>query len=329
MSLRVSINAQWLKGRRGCSLFQCGEQAGIHIPTSCYKNGKCRECLVEVVEGENHLTPHSSSEKHLDNPFRLSCQARISSNEGTIKCHTMRRGELKIEETGHGLPSEIQTIDPAVTQRDGMVFIDDNPIDQFNGSLHGLAIDLGTTTIVLRLHDLESGVLLATQSFENPQRFGGSDVMARIRYDTDHRGRLLQRTLLGYLSHAIEKFNCDPASIYEVVIAGNSTMRDLFFGLDVYSIGQKPYQSLTEKELNRGQCSSTSLTVEAKKLRLPTHPRARVYGLPLIKGHVGGDATACLLATLWTNECRLIALLLVQHSKVVPFLAACQPSTVP
>ena len=109
--------------------------------------------------------------------------------------------------------------------------------------IHGLAVDVGTTTVALRLYDLETGALRATHSFENPQRFGGTDIMARIRYDGEHKGRLLQRTLLGYLGHAIESLPCDPRTIYELVVAGNTTMRDLFFGLDVEPIGQMPYRS--------------------------------------------------------------------------------------
>lgn len=309
MPLQVSINTTLRDVSRGDSLFQCGEQMGIHIPTSCHKNGKCRECLVEVTKGMEHLNPRSAVEQHLSDPFRLSCQAHITADRGVVACNTMRRGKLQIEEDAHGLPAGLTAIDPAITRRNGVVFTGDVPLGKFDGALHGIAMDLGTTTIVLRLHDLESGALLATQSFENPQRFGGSDIMARIRYDTDYKGRLLQRTLLGYLGRAIREFHCDPATIYEIVVAGNSTMRDLFFGLDVYSIGQKPYQSLTEKELSNGQRSTTSLIANAKKFRLPIHPEAQVYGLPLIRGHVGADSAACLLATSWQAENRLVALM--------------------
>ena len=139
----------------------------------------------------------------------------------------------------------------------------------------------------MRLYALETGKLVSTQSFENPQRFGGSDIMARIHYDTEHKGKLLQRTLLGYLRQALERLPVPSKSILDVVVAANTTMRDLFFGLDVYSIGQKPYRSTNE----------ASLTMAAKKLRLPLHPDAEVYGLPIIGSHVGADAVACLVAT--------------------------------
>jgi uncharacterized 2Fe-2S/4Fe-4S cluster protein (DUF4445 family) len=178
-----------------------------------------------------------------------------------------------------------------------------------SSSIHGLAADIGTTTVVLRLVDLETGALVASSSFENPQRFGGSDVMARIRYDAEHPGRILQRTLIAYLTHAIEDFPCSPESIFEIVVAGNSTMRDLFFGLDVQTIGQRPYRSLTEHELVAVARATTSLAVPARKLRLPAHPAARVYGLPLISGHVGADAAACILATRLLDEERLVAVM--------------------
>ena len=138
-------------------------------------------------------------------------------------------------------------------------------------------MDLGTTTVVLRLLNLETGEIVADASFENPQRFGGSDVMSRIQYDSEDGSRLLQRTLVGYLTHAIEEFPVPPESIYEMVVAGNSTMRDLFFRLNVYPIGQSPYRSITELDMEAGKRSSTSLVETAKRLSLPIHPKARVY----------------------------------------------------
>jgi uncharacterized 2Fe-2S/4Fe-4S cluster protein (DUF4445 family) len=170
-------------------------------------------------------------------------------------------------------------------------------------------MDLGTTTVVLRLYDLATGSLIADASLENPQRFGGSDVMARIQYDTDHPGKLLRRTLAGYLTHAIEEFPVDPQSIGEMVVVGNSTMRDLFFRLSVHSIGQSPYRSLTELEMAEGKRATTSLVETGRRCLLPIHPQARVYGAPIISGHVGADAAACMLAVDLAREDRLVAIM--------------------
>ncbi|MCP4385126.1 MAG: DUF4445 domain-containing protein [Hyphomicrobiales bacterium] len=294
----------------GQSLFDYAEQIGVVVPTSCRKQGKCRECLVEIVAGEEYLSEPTPEEGHLQGAFRLACRCRIVAETGVVRCHTLRRAAMRIVERGVGLPTRAQRrLDPAVTRAGDRVLLDNEDIANSRGPLHGLAVDLGTTTIVLRLVDLESGELIASSSFENPQRFGGSDVVARIDYDSSHKGRLLQRTLLGYLGHAIDAFPVDPQTIYEIMVAGNSTMRDLFFGLDVTSLGQKPFYSITQQRMIRGEQDSTSVSTTARKLRLPIHPRARVCSLPLVASHVGADAAACLLAIDMPREERLIALM--------------------
>jgi len=311
MSVELHFNSQVTPAERGMSLFAQGEKLGIPVPTSCNKQGKCKECVVEVTEGMECLSKPGPEEKHLKGGFRLSCCARIAAEQGTVRCHTMRRGTMKIEKHAFELPTGPRTwrLDPAVTREGDCILLDGVEIDRGTGPLHGLAIDLGTTTVVVRLLNLETGEVVADSSFENPQRFGGSDVMARIQYDTDDRTKTLQRTLTGYLGRAITELPVDPRSIYEVVLAGNSTMRDMFFRLSVYSIGQSPYQSVTEQELADGRRQTTSLSDTARRLGLPIHPQARIYGLPIISGHVGADAAACMLAVDLAHEERLVAVM--------------------
>ncbi|MDH3402796.1 MAG: ASKHA domain-containing protein [Acidobacteriota bacterium] len=289
-----------IDGREGAlaageSIFRAAERLGLHVPTSCHEQGKCRECLVEIESGGAALTARAAEEEHLPARFRLACRAR-RAGPGPVAAHTMRRGALRIEEGSRGLDAAAE-LDPRYRRRGTVLTRDGRAVGTIAGPPLGVAVDLGTTTVVLGLVDLESGALVATQSFENPQRFGGSDVMARIRYDGDHRGRLLQRVLLGYLGRALASFPAAPETIVELVVAGNPTMRDLLFGLDVHPIGQLPYRSRTEHELAAGVRATTSLEAPARALRLPLHPAATVYGLPLVASHVGADAAACLLAT--------------------------------
>jgi uncharacterized 2Fe-2S/4Fe-4S cluster protein (DUF4445 family) len=292
----VTIDGVPAAATLGQTLFECAESVGVVVPTSCFKQGKCRECLVEVEAGADLLSRPAPQESHLGGRFRLACRTRVVS-PGEVRGHTLRRGTLRIETESEGLASDRLRLDPTVTRDGRHVLLDGVPLTESPGPLHGLALDVGTTTVALRLYDLESGRLRATHSFENPQRFGGSDVMARIHFDGADKGKLLQRTLLGYLSRAIAALPVDPATIYELVVVGNPTMRDLFFGLDVQSIGVMPYRSTTEAALQEGRATSTSLSVPARRLRLPVHPEARVYGLPLVGSHVGADAAACLLAS--------------------------------
>ncbi len=94
-----------------------------------------------------------------------------------------------------------------------------------------------------------------------------------------------------------------------MVVVGNSTMRDLFFRQSVYSIGQSPYRSITEIEMAAGKRATTSLTETGRRCLLPIHPEARVYGAPVISGHVGADAAACMLAVDLAHEDRLVAIM--------------------
>ncbi len=316
MPVTLTVNGHRIVAPTGVSLFSLAEQAGVRVPTSCVTQGKCKECVVEVTRGMELLSAPTDFEKHLDlrgSPFRLSCQCRIVSEHGEVDCHTMRRGHMRIERKALHLPVTHETtpLDPAVA-RDGDRIVDTvtgEEIARSTGPMHGLAVDLGTTTVVVRLIDLESGELVADASFENPQRFGGSDVMSRIHYDTEHRGRLLMRTVAGYLSHAITDLPADPVTIYDVVLVGNSTMRDLFFRQSVYSIGQNPYRSITEIEMAEGKRATTSLTTTGRRSLLPIHPNAGVSGLPIISGHVGADAAACMLAVNLAHEDRLVAIM--------------------
>jgi uncharacterized 2Fe-2S/4Fe-4S cluster protein (DUF4445 family) len=322
MSVNLTINGRSIEAGNGAatgaaggqSLFDYAEAMGIDVPTSCRKQGKCKECMVEVVEGMESLSAIAEPERHLKGNFRLSCQAFVTAANGAtgqVRCHTMRRGQMRIERHAFGLPlgNQALQLDPAVTRDGDRILIDGVEVERSTGPLLGIAMDLGTTTVVLRLLDLETGELIADTSFENPQRFGGSEVMSRIAYDTEHPGRLLMRTLAGYLTHAIEKFPVDPKTIYEMVVVGNSTMRDLFFRQSVYSIGQNPYQSITEIEMAEGKRATTSLIQTGLRSLLPIHPKARVYGAPIISGHVGADAAACMTAVDLAHEERLVAVM--------------------
>ena len=112
----------------GVSLFTAAEQAGVRVPTSCITQGKCKECIVEIARGMELLSPPTDCEKHLDlrgSRFRLSCQCRVAADAGEIECHTMRRGQMRIERHALHLPvtHKSTVLDPAVL-RNGERIVD-------------------------------------------------------------------------------------------------------------------------------------------------------------------------------------------------------------
>jgi uncharacterized 2Fe-2S/4Fe-4S cluster protein (DUF4445 family) len=94
----------------------------------------------------------------------------------------------------------------------------------------------------------------------------------------------------------------DRHEVLEVVVVGNPTMRDLFFGLDVSPLGRSPFRSLTEQAVREGRAASTSLLRLAHELGVLVHPQGRVYGAPLIACHVGADLAADIVATSFAGR---------------------------
>jgi len=167
MSISLHFNNKERKVKPGFSLFDYAEKMDIRVPTSCQKQGKCKECLVEVVAGMDLLSPPSDQESHLRENFRLSCRTEVIASQGVVKCHTMRRGEMQIEGQGNKITKNELEIAPCARVEEGNVLINGKKVDLYSGHIYGIALDLGTTTIVMRLVDLENGKIEATTSFEN------------------------------------------------------------------------------------------------------------------------------------------------------------------
>ncbi|WP_284266143.1 ASKHA domain-containing protein [Roseicyclus amphidinii] len=161
------------------------------------------------------------------------------------------------------------------------------------GGLHGLAIDLGSTTIAAHLCDLTDGRVLASSGLMNPQIRFGEDLMSRVSYAMMNPGgdaemtRAVQQAIAQLATEIAAEGGIDPALIFETVIVCNPVMHHLLLGIDPVELGQAPFALAT----------SGSLTLPARDIGLTTiAPAAQVYLLPCIAGHVGADAAAVALS---------------------------------
>jgi len=278
------------------TLFDAADALSVAVPTSCHRSGSCHECIVEVKRGMEALNERTREEEFLRDEYRLACQAEIVDPNTDVEFAPLNRAPRILTLTA----APARDIQPLVVRDGDHVYYDGEQIDAYRGRLLGIAIDLGTTTVAMELVDLERGQSIEVASFENPQRFGGSDVMYRISYDREHPRELRQaiiRSINRQIAHWCTAHDVHRHCIYEIVVAGNSTMREILFRYDVQSIGQKPYKSQVELEYRDGERPHTALTEKTRRLGLRAHPKARVYGLPLIASHVGADVAADLCAT--------------------------------
>ena len=161
------------------------------------------------------------------------------------------------------------------------------------GMKFGLAVDIGTTSVVSTLIELDSGEQLASVSSLNPQAVFGGDLMSRIAFAQFDPGNLrkLHTRIIGLLNRHIEE-TCRQSGvlakwIYKVVVVGNTCMHHLLLGIDPSFVGLAPYAPVMRH----------ALVLPARELFLKVAPEARVCLLPLVAGFVGADAVAVALAT--------------------------------
>ena len=159
--------------------------------------------------------------------------------------------------------------------------------------LYGLAIDLGSTTIAAHLTDLETGEVKASSGLMNPQIRFGEDLMSRVSYAMMNIGgdqemtRAVREAINDLVTSIADEAGIDPALIVETVFVCNPVMHHLLLGIDPVELGQAPFALTT----------SESVSLPAREMGLTNmNPRAQVYILPCIAGHVGADCAAVALS---------------------------------
>jgi uncharacterized 2Fe-2S/4Fe-4S cluster protein (DUF4445 family) len=158
--------------------------------------------------------------------------------------------------------------------------------------IHGLAVDVGTTTVVAHLCDLRTGSVLATEAMMNPQVRFGEDLMSRVSYGmSEPQGvERMHRAIVQAVNELAEKATrcagLEPAAILDAVLVGNTVMHHLLLGIDPVELGGTPFALATSEPVD----------LPARDLGFEFHPSARIHILPCIAGHVGADHVAVLLA---------------------------------
>jgi len=160
------------------------------------------------------------------------------------------------------------------------------------GSVYGIAVDVGSTTIACHLCDLVTGEVRASTGLMNPQIRFGEDLMSRVSYSMMNPGGAAEmtkavrgaiNTLIGQVS---EEAGIQPTDIVEGVFVGNPVMHHLLMGIDPVELGWAPFALAV----------SDAITLWASEIDVAMHPNGRLYVLPCIAGHVGADCAAVVLS---------------------------------
>jgi len=290
---------QYRKAAGGIELFEGtvlehARRLGVQMASECGGLGLCGRCVVRIEQGSECLNGKTAREQEHDlaEEERLACQASVVNPCRDVRAFIKDFGDYSI--VTETIETQDVELDPFVRRvGDRVVHDSGEELGTYRGEIYGLAVDVGTTTLVLQVVDLEDGHIVATRARKNPQISYGNDVISRIGYAMYHEGGLvtLQNAVIEGFNEELEEVERQGEIIrdyvYDVVAVGNSTMRGIFFGQDVSSLGAIPFEP--------ADCSAVKR--KAPDIGLSINPAAHVYGGALIGGHAGADALADVIAS--------------------------------
>ena len=155
--------------------------------------------------------------------------------------------------------------------------------------LYGVAIDIGTTTVVCELVDLLTGEVLADASQINAQKIFGLDVLTRITYELEHPDngvanlrKVMVKSINGMFDEICTESGVDRKHIYEITVGANCTMMHMLLGVDARCIGKAPF----------APAFARAKDLPAAAIGIEAAPGARLYCLPHVSAYIGADIVA-------------------------------------
>jgi uncharacterized 2Fe-2S/4Fe-4S cluster protein (DUF4445 family) len=280
-------------------------QAGVRLACYTYPESKTR---LEFLDTQEHGHKIQSDGIRLDEAL-LGGITFVEKRVLQVDKPTLtdNRADMTRIEAAAGLafsplflPGSIADLPQTLRDGDGIVtaIVSQNTIlavepGDTSARLFGAAVDIGTTTVVVSLIDLNDNAEIGSAAAANEQRAYGQDVLSRIRFTTEDPGngeklqRLIAEQIEDLIAEAAEKAGVRPQEIYAVSIAANTSMQHLLLQVDGDAFTKAPYQP-----------AFVSLPpISAKSAGLKTYAHAILQIVPSVSAYVGGDITAGVLAT--------------------------------
>ena len=223
--------------------------------------------------------------------FRRELGLQQGIQTATCNLSILRTLSRDLREADWDVTAVLDLGDPVLTPGTAPRLVNVLPGDQAGRSF-GVAIDIGTTSNVIYLVDLKKGRVLDRASAYNAQISVGEDVISRILFSQKRDGLhrlqgLVLKTLNGLLEEITSRNQIPSSEISKAVVAGNTTMIQLFLELDPRYIREMPYIPTI----------GHPVPVTADAVGLNISPEATVDCLPMVGAYVGGDITAGVLAS--------------------------------
>ncbi len=313
------------EAEKGKSILEIAQSVGEGIRSLCGGKGSCGKCRVIVRNGEYEINPEPHekfiSRKEREKGVVLACQTYLMSDaevyiplesrlekQQILKDFIVSGSELQpdVRKEFYAdafLPEVISgkgyrlSCSPDVEDGDLTLVLRGNEViaveeGDTRNEFYGLAIDIGTTTLVTALVDLNSGSVVNIASDYNGQIIYGEEVLSRVEFVFSRKDGLeiLQKAVVESVNKLIDRLlegYSSPERIYDVVAAGNTLMTHFFLGMDINYL----FRSSNVRVEKRGY------TAPASKLGLRVNENAQVFALPPVGRYVGGDIVGDVLAS--------------------------------
>jgi len=305
---------------KGKTILSAAQKLGEGIRSLCGGKGSCGKCLVVVKKGKVKILSEEAHEKFVrEEGYYLACQTAILDNTEIFIPPESRLEKqqilsdffvsetevdplIRVKFFGDAFLPEILSkgnyrlaCDAEVEEGDLTLVLRGNEvIDVLEGEsdAFGLAIDVGTTTIVAALVSLKDGKVVSVASDYNGQIIFGEEVLSRVEFARSKNGgvKILQNAVVKTINKLIEKLLEKYTSsdrIYDVVAAGNTLMTHFLLGKDVDYLFSSPDVKIERK----------GYTVRAAEIGLNVNKNAELYCLPPVGRFVGGDIVGDIIAS--------------------------------
>jgi uncharacterized 2Fe-2S/4Fe-4S cluster protein (DUF4445 family) len=250
---------------KGKSILDASVALGIYLTSVCNGSGTCGKCRVIVEEGDVRSEETGLlTKKERGENYYLACRTYPVSDLKVMIPQESRLGTHQILEHAHGIEKE-----------------------PLAGKEVGIAVDLGTTTVVAYLVDLSNNKIVDSASAYNKQMIHGEDILTRINYAERHGVEKLNKLIVETVDGLIEKLTKDRngIGIGEISVAGNTTMTYML-------LNKNP--GIIKKNLDLEEFK-TAYLVDPKKLGIGCG--GKLYSLPGIASYVGGDIVADIISS--------------------------------
>jgi uncharacterized 2Fe-2S/4Fe-4S cluster protein (DUF4445 family) len=265
LSIELLPQEKLLAVRPGAPLREVLFAQGVEFP--CGGRGRCKGCRIKVLSGSLPATPEESaafSPLEISSGWRLACRAHVVT-------------DLKIE----------------IAQWETVMLADNTEFEFSPQPGVGVAIDLGTTTVVAQALDLRTGAVLAIRSALNDQAQYGADIMSRVEFalEPDRRAALtgMIREQIGRIGAELLAAANRPGDLKRIVLVGNTVMHHLFCGFKIEPLAHHPFETETG--------GLQIFSPHDLGWDLQGGAGATVSFLPCVGGFIGSDILAGIIAT--------------------------------